>query len=101
MAAAPDQPSAAAADAWAWLNATRPLQDSRTTTLAATGAPTMSVQLAAPLRDAGPAAVFGVDPEPLLPSQLAALLRLDPAAPVAEPAQDSARFRVWSEELML
>jgi hypothetical protein len=101
MAAAPDQPSAAAADAWAWLNATRPLQDSRTTTLAAAAAPAMSVQLAAPLRDAAAAAVFGADPEPLLPSQLVALLRLDPAAPAAEPLQDSARFRVWSEELML
>lgn len=99
QAAAPQQPSAASADAWAWLNALRPLAESRDTTLAASVAvPTMSALSAAAWRDAAP--VFAADPAPLLPSQLAALLSLD--AVTAEPLpQDAARFRVWTEELVL
>lgn len=99
QSAAPQQPSAAAADAWAWLNAVRPLAESRDTTLAASVAvPTMSALALAPLREQAP--VFAVDPAPLLPSQLAALLSLDPVTAEALP-QDAARFRVWSEELVL
>lgn len=99
QAASPPQPSAASADAWAWLNALRPLAESRDTTLAASVAvPTMSALSVAGWRDAAP--VFAADPAPLLPSQLAALLSLD--AMTAEPLpQDAARFRVWSEELVL
>lgn len=99
QAASPQQPSAASADAWAWLNALRPLAESRDTTLAASVAvPTMSALSVAAWRDAAP--VFAADPAPLLPSQLAALLSLDAAA--AEPLpQDAARFRVWTEELVL
>ncbi|MBI3347379.1 MAG: hypothetical protein HY020_09240 [Burkholderiales bacterium] len=104
VAAAPDRPSAAAVDAWAWLNTLRPLAESRDATLAAMAAPTMSRLLSAPWGggvDTAP--VFSADPAPLLPSRLADLLDLRMATPpaAAEPALDSARFRVWSEELML
>ncbi|HEY9028568.1 MAG TPA: hypothetical protein VIP05_30040, partial [Burkholderiaceae bacterium] len=103
LSAAPQQqPSAAAADAWAWLNTVRPLQDSRDTTLAVSALPTLSSLLAAPAHEsAAMAPAFAADPAPLLPSQLTALLRLDAATVQPEPAQDSARFRLWSEELVL
>nr|WP_255719228.1 LEPR-XLL domain-containing protein [Pelomonas sp. P8] len=102
VAAMPAQPTAAAADAWAWLNALRPLAESRDTTLAS-GMPTLSMAAALDVAEMERvAAVFHADPAPLLPSQLAALLNPSSAAAAAEaPAQDSARFRVWSEELVL
>lgn len=98
-AAAP--PVAGVADAWAWLNAVRPLQESRTAPLM-TAVPTLSAQLAAPSPAAATAGVFDADTAPLRPSQLAALLGAEAAAPTAaEPMPDPARFRVWSEELLI
>ncbi|MFG6441642.1 LEPR-XLL domain-containing protein [Roseateles sp. LKC17W] len=101
-AAAPtaQQAGAAPAEAWAWLNAVRPLAESRAAPLAGlwTAGPTMSALAAAPVREA--ALVFADDPAPLLPSQLAALLNLDAATVQALP-QDPQRFRGWSEELVL
>lgn len=100
-AAPPATGTADAADAWAWLNAVRPLQDSRTAPLV-TAAPTLSALLATPARDAATAGVFEGEAAPLRASQLAALLSADAAAPaVAEPVPDPARFRVWSEELLI
>lgn len=101
VAAVPDAPSASAADAWGWLNALKTLQESRDTTLVAGGAgPTMSALLAAPVRGEA-SAVFAADSAPLLASQLAALLSLDVSPVVVEPVADGARFRVWSEELVI
>ncbi|MFG6429162.1 LEPR-XLL domain-containing protein [Roseateles sp. LYH14W] len=101
VAAVPDQPSAATADAWGWLNALKTLQESRDTTLAVGGSgPTMSALLAAPVRGEA-SAVFAADSAPLLASQLAALLSLDVSPVVVEPVADGARFRVWSEELVV
>ncbi|MBW8844509.1 MAG: hypothetical protein JF607_06005 [Burkholderiales bacterium] len=101
VASAPGGASAAAADAWAWLSTVRPLQESRDTTWAAT--PAMATRLEASLREATvSASVFSAEPAPALSSQLASWLSLDTAAvAAAEPAQDMARFRVWSEDLVL
>jgi hypothetical protein len=98
--------AAASADAWAWLNAVRPLQESRDTTLAASAfaTPTLAFILSANARDVGsPTAMFAADPAPLLASRadgLAGALAAA-AAQAAEPAADAQRFRVWSEDLVL
>lgn len=100
-AAAPGGVAAASVDAWAWLNAVRPLQESRDTALAAAfTAPSLSAPLP---RAAEPAATpWGADLAVQMPGALAGWLGAAlPAVAVAEAAEDPARFRVWSEELVL